>query len=114
MAKMNRKTTNNNKGTKGKKKPQFERKDYRLKVTRAFEGRYGILFDLEINDVKVYGLRVCETSDGEAFVGWPQHKGKDGHYYSHAWAYLDEGQTKDVLDQVAALLTDEDEEDEDE
>lgn len=97
-----------------KKRRQMERREYEIKVTRAFEGKYGTLFDMELNHVKVYGCRVCETRDGEPFVGWPQKQGKDGNYYAHAWAYLEEDQTAEIMDQIAALLAEEDEDEEEE
>lgn len=92
-----------------KKRPQMKRQEYEIKVTRAFEGKYGTLFDMELNHVKIYGCRVCETRDGEPFVGWPQKQGKDGNYYAHAWAYLEQDQTDEIMDQIANLLSGEDE-----
>ena len=105
------------KGGKAKKAAKKERPvyEYELKVSRVFDGEYGVIFDLEINHVTVYGCRLCETGDGEPFVGWPQKKGKDGRYWSHAYAPLTDEQTGEILSQVAAMLEgDEDEEDEDE
>ena len=114
MATKNTKNTKNTKSTKnttGKKRRQMERQEYEIKVTRAFEGKYGTLFDMELNHVKVYGCRVCETRDGEPFVGWPQKQGKDGNYYAHAWAYLEEDQSTEIMDQIAAILAEDEEED---
>ena len=110
------KTGKTNKTGKTGKAAKKERPvyDYELRVTRVFAGEYGTVFDLEINHVNVYGCRVCETGNGEAFVGWPQKKGKDGRYWSHAYAPLTDAQTANVLDQVAAQLEDEEDEDEDE
>ena len=107
------KTNKTNKTGKTGKTAKKERPVYELRVTRVFAGEYGTVFDLEINHVNVYGCRVCETGDGEAFVGWPQKKGKDGRYWSHAYAPLTDEQTANVLDQVAAQLEDEDEDEED-
>lgn len=92
-----------------KKRLQMERVEYDIHVTRAFEGKYGTIFDMTLNGVKVYGCRVCETRDGEPFVGWPQKQGKDGNFYAHAWAYLEEDQTSEIMDQIAATLNEEDE-----
>lgn len=114
--KTNNKTNNAAKGGKAKKAAKKERPvyEYELKVTRVFDGEYGQIFDLEINHVTVYGCRVCETGDGEPFIGWPQKKGKDGRYRSHAYAPLTDEQTGEILAQVAAMLEDEEDEDEDE
>ena len=61
----------NQKSRKDQKKTRPEYK-YDLKVVRALDGKYGKLFDLDINHVRVYGCRVCETRDGKEFIGFPQ------------------------------------------
>lgn len=113
--KTNKSNKTNKAGKTGKKAAKRERPvyDYELKVTRVFDGEYGRIFDLEINHVSVYGCRVCETGDGEPFIGWPQKKDKNGRYWSHAYAPLTTAQTDEILDQIAEKL-EELEEDEDE
>ena len=100
---------------KGKKndRPEY---DYECKVIRVFKGKYGTLFDLDVNHVTIYGCKVCETRDGEPFVGFPQKKDRrEDKYWSVARAWLNEEQTADVMAQVADMLEDEyDEEDDDE
>ena len=89
------------------KKEQKERVtyEYEAKVLRALDGRYGILFDLELNHVIIYGCRVCETKTGETFVGFPQKKGKnDDRYWSICRAFLSDEQQADIIQQVADLL----------
>lgn len=90
--------------------------DYDLKVRRVLDGKYGVLFDLEINHVTVYGCRMCETREGVPFVGWPQkqdRKDKD-RWWSIAYAPLTDDQVKTIWDQIGAELEDDDdEEDED-
>ena len=57
----NTKSTKNTKSTAKavkKTRPVYE---YEIKVLRAFEGKYGILCDLSINNVTVYGCRICTT-----------------------------------------------------
>lgn len=89
--------------------------DFDIKVTRVFDGRYGILFDMEINHVFINGCRVVSTEDGEAFIGFPQKKGKkDDKWWNVCYAPLTNEQTADILEQVDNLLNPEDEEDEDE
>lgn len=112
-----KKSTKSIKSTKKAKKAKRPEYDYTIKVTRAFDGKYGILFDMDINHVMVYGCRVCETKDGEAFVGLPQRppKNKKDRYWSIVYCPFTDDQVADILAQVAALLDeDEDEEDEDE
>lgn len=112
----------NNKSRKPGKAGKKQRKErpvyeYDLKVTRVLDGKYGVLFDLQINNVTVYGCRMCETREGVPFVGWPQkqdRKDKD-KWWSIAYAPLTDDQVKIIWDQIAAELEgDEDEEDEDE
>lgn len=53
-----------------------------LTVTRVFDGQYGIIFDCVVNGITVYGCRLCRDKNGEAFVGWPQTKDKNGRYWN--------------------------------
>lgn len=101
MAKLNRK--NNKKETTKKERPVY---DYEIKVARALDGKYGILFDLELNHVTIYGCRVCETRDGDNFVGFPQKpdRKEKGRYWSVAYAPLTEDQTSEILRQIAEIL----------
>lgn len=102
-----------------KKKAQGEKKprptyDYDLKVIRVFDGKYGVLFDLEINHVTIYGCRMCETRDGQPFVGFPQkqdRKDKD-KWWSIAYAPLTEAQVQAIWDQIGAKLEEEEDDDE--
>ena len=80
--------------------------DYDLKVVRALDGKYGILFDLDINHVRVYGCRVCETRDGKQFIGFPQKADRKEakKFWSIVYAPLTDDQTEDILGQIADLL----------
>lgn len=105
------------KGGKGKKtqreRPEYE---YEIKVTRVLDGKYGILFDMEINHVTIYGCRLCETREGVPFVGFPQQRDKHDKdkWWSIAWAPLTQKQTELVVDQISQQLQDDDGEPEDE
>lgn len=105
MATKNTKTTKNTKNTKNSKKtrPVY---DYDIKVTRVFDGKYGILFDMEINHIFINGCRVVgSTEDGESFIGFPQKKGKrDDKWWNICYAFLSDDQTADILEQVDNLL----------
>ena len=119
MAIKNTKNTKSNKSTKStakavkKTRPVYE---YDIKVLRAFEGKYGILCDLSINNVTVYGCRVCTTKSDETFIGFPQKRDRKDpeKWWSIVYAPLTDDQTADILAQVGNLLAEEDEEDEDE
>lgn len=74
------------------------------KVLRAVMTKTGsVLFDLELNGVRIYGLSVVEGKNGD-FISFPQRKGNDGKYYSIAWAKLSEEDTADILAEVETVL----------
>ena len=73
------------------------------KVTRANQVNDTVFFDMEVNDVSIYGCKVVEGSKGD-FISFPSHKGKDGKYYNHAWIKLSDNDTKDIISQVEAAL----------
>ena len=98
-----------------KEKKQTDRPvfDYEITVDRVLDGKYGTLFDMTINNVKVYGCRVCETRDGDPFIGFPQKKDKrDDRYWSIVYAPLTKEQTAAVLAQVEDKLDEAEEDDE--
>lgn len=93
-------------GQKNKSKKERPRYDYQLKVLRVLDGKYGILFDLEINHVTVYGCRLCETKQGKPFVGFPQQRDRKNPetWWSIAYAPLTDDQTEIICDQISAML----------
>ena len=104
------------KGSKSKpSKPQRERPqyEYKIKITRVLDGKYGILFDMEINHVTIYGCRLCETKAGVPFVGFPQQRDKKdpNKWWSIAYAPLTEDQTCEICKRISAYLESEDQED---
>lgn len=105
------------KGSKSQKtkreRPEYE---YELKVTRVLDGKYGILFDLEINHVTIYGCRLCETREGVPFVGFPQQRDKrdKDKWWSVAYAPLTQKQTEEILNQISQQLQEDDADDEEE
>lgn len=100
------------KGSKAQKtkreRPEYE---YELKVTRVLDGKYGVLFDLEINHVTIYGCRLCETREGVPFIGFPQQRDKKNkdRWWSVAYAPLTQKQTDEIIDQISQQLQDDDE-----
>ena len=62
-----------------------------------------VLFDLELNGIKLYGLNVIEGKNGD-FIGFPSKKAKDGKYYSLFYAQLSADDQKDILSAVEAEL----------
>ena len=100
---------NNRSGSKKAQKKERPQYDYDLKVKRVLDGKYGVLFDLEINHVTVYGCRMCETREGVPFVGWPQKQDRKDRdkWWSVAYATLTDEQVKVIWDQIAAELEEE-------
>jgi DNA-binding cell septation regulator SpoVG len=86
-----------------KKKEVNEVVNVEAKVTRANQVNDTVFFDMEINGISVYGLKVVEGSNGD-FISWPSHKGKDGKYYNYVWCKLSDEQQKDIIHQVEEML----------
>ena len=63
----------------------------------------GVIFDMTVNGITIYGCRVVETKNGD-FIGLPQRKGNDGKWYSIVWAKFSEADTKDILAEVEKQL----------
>lgn len=87
-------------------KPAF---DYEIHVTRVLDGKYGVLFDMVINNVTIYGCRVAETKDGTPFVGFPQKKDRNNKFWSVAYAHLTPEQNAEVMRQIWEQLGQEEE-----
>lgn len=103
---------------RGTKKPQKKERpvyELELKVTRVLDGNYGIMFDIEINHVTIYGCRLCETKSGEPFVGFPQTRDRKNpdKWWSVAYVPLTEKQVSVIVDQIGAFLNQEDSDQED-
>jgi DNA-binding cell septation regulator SpoVG len=86
-----------------KKKEVNEAVNVNAKVTRANQVNDTVFFDLELNGVSIYGLKVVEGSKGD-FISWPSHKGKDGKYYNYAWCKLSDEQQNEIIHQVEEML----------
>lgn len=88
--------------------------DYDIKVLRVLDGKYGVLVDLQLNNVTIYGCRLLETKDGQPFIGFPQRqdrKDKD-KYWSIAYAPLTDEQVAEILKQTGAIMDQQDEDEE--
>jgi len=95
-------TIKRNTQKKENKGPQ--RIDHHYSVGRVKEfDNGGIVFDLTIDDITVYGCRVASGTHGD-FVSWPSRKGKDDKYYSIVYLRLTEDETNEILDKVSAAL----------
>lgn len=73
-------------------------------VTRAKQfDDGGVMFDMVVNGVSIYGCRVVEGKNGD-FVSFPSYKAKDGKYYSHAYIKLSDADTKNIVSQVEDMI----------
>ena len=71
-----------------------------FKVEKVFLSSRGTaFFNLNINEVTIYGCRVVESKTGD-FISFPQKKGNDGKYYNHAYIKLTEDEVKAIIAEV--------------
>ena len=88
------------------KKPEKKNETVITKVevirAKAFDNG-GVIFDMAVNDVTIYGCRVVEGKNGD-FISLPSRKGNDGQYYSHAYVKLTAEDTKEIISQVEKAL----------
>lgn len=78
--------------------------DYTVTVLRAHQFNGGnIVFDIQVNGVKIYGMKYIESKKG-SFISFPQYKGADGKYWSHAYFEITEEIQSDIEKQIEALL----------
>lgn len=69
-----------------------------------------IVFTLRCKGFSFYSMRVVERkSDGEPFITVPQDKGKDGKYYNRYAVYLSDADQKALIDQVFAIVNENEE-----
>ena len=64
--------------------------------------RGGISFTLRVTsplEVSIYGCRIERGPRGK-FIAFPSFRGKEGHYYRHAWMNLTDDMTDDIIDAV--------------
>ena len=71
-----------------------------FKVEKVFLSSRGTaFFNLNINDVTIYGCRVVECKTGD-FISFPKRKGTDGKYYNHAYIKLTDDEMKAIIAEV--------------
>ena len=87
---------------KPEKKTESVVKSVEVTRAKAFDNG-GVIFDVVINDVTIYGCRVVEGMNGD-FISFPSRKANDGHYYSHAFVKLTADDTKQIISQVEKAL----------
>ena len=84
------------------KKPETTKNVIEVKRVKQFDSG-NVICDLEINGVTVYGCRVVEGKNGD-FIGFPQYKGSDNKYYSHAYFKFTEDEQKAIIKTIEGML----------
>ena len=78
-------------------------KKWEVKNVRKLD--FGTFFTLQLPGLALYNLRVVpEGKKYAAFIAMPEDKGKDGDYYKRFALYLDEEDTKAVIEAVDEAL----------
>ena len=89
------------------KKPETKKTESVIKSVKVVRAKAfdngGVIFDVELNDITIYGCRVVEGKNGD-FVSFPSRKANDGNYYSHAYVKLTADDTKEIISQVEKAL----------
>lgn len=84
------------------KKPETTKNVIEVKRVKQFDSG-NVICDLEINGVTVYGCRVVEGRKGD-FIGFPQYKGSNDKYYSHAYFKFTEEEQKAIIKTIEGML----------
>lgn len=84
------------------KKPETKGNVVEVSRVKQFDNG-NVICDLVINGVSIYGCRVVESKKGD-FIGFPQYKGKDGNYYSHAYIRLTDEEQAKAIEKIESML----------
>ena len=89
-------------------------KVYDFSVTRVTPYDDFYFFDLILNGVRIYGVKLIEGENGR-FIGFPSKKPskKGGKWYNHVWAPLSEDDTVEIIAAVMEYDDDDDGDDDD-
>lgn len=96
--------TNNENKTNREEQPVLIVSSYSVKRARTIQGGI-VMADVEINGIIIYGMKIlANKSTGEAFLAWPSTKGKDGKYYSVAYAWISDGDQEMIITKIYEWL----------
>lgn len=77
--------------------PTLKVDDFMVHRARSLDSGV-IMADLVINGITIYGMKVlANKSTGEAFLSFPQQKGRDGKYYNIAYAKLSDTDQEEMI-----------------
>lgn len=86
----------------GNKRETIEVKEYSILRVKVFDNG-GVVADIKINGISIYGVRVVEGSKGD-FLSFPQRKGADGKYYSIVYCPLSNDDQTMLLNAIERAL----------
>lgn len=96
--------TNNETKSNREEQPVLTVSSYSVKRARTIQGGI-VMADVEINGITIYGMKIlANKSTGEAFLAWPSSKGKDGKYYSVAYARISDGDQEMIITKIYEWL----------
>lgn len=72
-----------------------------LRVNQFSNGN--VVADLELNGIRVYGVRVVEGKNGD-FLSFPQRQGKNGKYYHIAYVFLSPTDQAAIIGEIERKL----------
>lgn len=78
--------------------------EYEVSKVRIHDESGTVFFNLFLNGVTIYGCTVGTTKDGHDFIAFPSRKGKDGKYYSIAYASISDEDQDKILKDVETQL----------
>ena len=90
--------TNTNTNT-GNQRKEAVTSSFSVWGVKAFSNG-GNLFNLNVNEMTIYGCSIRETCEGEAFVAMPSRKGKDGRWYPVVSCELPEAISDEIITAV--------------
>ena len=97
-----KKPENKNSKADNKERNYTEISKFEIVNVRMFQNG-GVVANIKINDIMIYGVRVLESVKGD-FLSFPQRKGSDGKYYHIVYVSLSPHDQKAMLAAIEAAL----------
>ena len=97
-----KKPENKNSKADNKERNYTEVSKFEIVNVRMFQNG-GVVANMKINDIMIYGVRVVESEKGD-FLSFPQRKGSDGKYYHIVYVSLSPDDQKAILAAIEAAL----------
>lgn len=92
-------TNNTNNTNTGNQRKEAVISSFSVWGVKAFNNG-GNLFNLNVNEMTIYGCSIRATREGEAFVAMPSRKGQDGKWYPIVSCKLPEAISDEIITAV--------------